>query len=72
MESDLIIAFLVKKYNVSTCKKKKMLHNCSCGCVARITAYDRPQGGLNFERSSFATPSVDRDVKPFAQFLDVL
>ena len=32
----------------------------------------RPGRGLNFRRLSFATPYVDRSVKPLVQSLDVL
>ena len=32
----------------------------------------RPGRGLNFRRPSFATPSVDRDVKPLVWSLNVL
>ena len=32
----------------------------------------RPRRGLNFRRPSFATPSVDREVKPLVKSLDVL
>ena len=31
-----------------------------------------PGRGLNFRRPSFATPSVDRDVKPLVYSIDVL
>ena len=45
---------------------------CETGTVGKISDYQpegpgfnlRPGRGLNFGRPSFATPSVDRDVKP--------
>ena len=45
---------------------------CEVGTVGKISDYQpegpgfnpRPGRGLNFGRPSFATPSVDRDVKP--------
>ena len=51
---------------------------CACVCVCEVGTVGkisdcqpegsgfnpRPGGGLNFERPSFATPSVDRGVKP--------
>ena len=45
---------------------------CEFGTVGKISDYQRegpgfnppPGRGLNFGRPSFATPSVDRDVKP--------
>ena len=45
---------------------------CEAGTVGKISDYQpegpgfnpRPGRGLNFGRPSFATPSVDRDVKP--------
>ena len=46
---------------------------CEVGTVGKISDCQpggpgfnpRPGRGLNFRRPSFATPSVDRDVKPF-------
>ena len=45
---------------------------CEVGTVGKISDYQpegprfnpRPGRGLNFGRPSFATPSVERDVKP--------
>ena len=50
------------------------------GTVGKVSNYQpggpgfnpRPGRGLNFGRPLFATPSVDRDVKPLAQSLNVL
>ena len=49
-----------------------ILYMCEVGTVGKISDYQpevpgfnpRPGRGLNFGRPSFATPSVDRDVKP--------
>ena len=53
---------------------------CEVGAVGKISDCQpggpgfkpRPGRGLNFRRPSFATPSVDRDVKPLVKSLDVL
>ena len=54
---------------------------CEVGTVSKISDCQlwgpgfnqaRPGQGLNFGRPSFATPSVDRDVKPLVYSLDVL
>ena len=55
---------------------------CEVGTVGKISDYQpegpdpgfnpRPGRGLNFGIPSFATPSVDRDVKPLVWSLDVL
>ena len=53
---------------------------CEVGTVGKISDYQpegpgfnsQPGQGLNFGRPSFATPSVDRDVKSLVQSLDVL
>ena len=53
-------------------KKLSYTYVCEVGTVGKISDYQlegprfnpRPGRGLNFGRSSFATPSVDRDVKP--------
>ena len=53
---------------------------CVCVCVCEVSAVSkisdwfnpRPGRGLNFECSSLATPSVERDVKPLVWSLDVL
>ena len=53
---------------------------CEVGTVGKISDCHpegpgfnpRPGRGLNFGRPSFATPSVDRDVKPLVESLDVL
>ena len=42
---------------------------CEIGTVGRISDY-QPEGLV--ERPSFATPSVDGDVKPLVRSLDVL
>ena len=52
---------------------------CEVGAVVKISDCQpgvlgfnpRPVRGLNFRRLSFASPSVDRDVKPLVQSLDV-
>ena len=53
---------------------------CEVGTVGKISDY-QPEGprfnsrsgrGLNFGRPSFATPPVDRDVKPLVKSLNVL
>ena len=51
-----------------------------CMCVCEVSAVgkisdwfnSRPGRGLNFECSSLATPSVERDIKPLVWSLDVL
>ena len=54
------VAF-AKRENVSFAKNNELIHGvCEVG------------RGLNFGRPSFATPSVDRDVKPLVQSLNVL
>ena len=53
---------------------------CEVSAVGKISHYQpggpgfnpRPGRGLNFGRPSFATPSVDRDVKPLVYSLHVL
>ena len=55
---------------IATYEKRKVV--CEVGTVDKISDYQlegpwfnpRPGRGLNFGRPSFATPSVDRDVKP--------
>ena len=59
-----------------------VIHLCVCevGTVGKISDCQpegpgfnpRPGRGLSFGRPSFATPSVERDVKPLVQSLDVL
>ena len=61
----------IQKYP-DTCGRELNLGVCEVGTVGKISVCQpedpgfnpRPGRGLNFGRPSFATPSVDRDVKP--------